>query len=122
MIFYVYVNFILLVYYFRNCAIVDKLTFFLIKTPALTGWRLKYYFMRMYYFAGAGVAGVAGAFCAGAVAGAAVSDFSMIFDSESLKVPVKLKPESKIKAINIVANVQVLLSKKSVVFCTPPNI
>ena len=46
----------------------------------------------------------------------------MILESVSLIEPEKLKLESKIKAIKIVANVQVLLSKKSVVFWTPPNI
>ena len=33
---------------------------------------------------------------------------------------LKLKVDNKISAIKIVANVQVLLSKKSEVFCTPP--
>ena len=89
--------------------------------PALTGWHLEY--VVMIYFAGFVAAGV---FCAGAtgvfVAGTELPVFSMIFESVSLNVPVKLKLESNISAISIVANVQVLLSKKSVVFCTPPNI
>ncbi len=46
----------------------------------------------------------------------------MILESVSLSAPPKLKLESKMSTINTVANVQVLLSKKSVVFCTPPNI
>jgi hypothetical protein len=56
------------------------------------------------------------------VAGAALPVFSMILESVSLNVPVKLKLESKISAISIVANVQVLLSKNQLFFCTPPNI
>jgi hypothetical protein len=51
------------------------------------------------------------------VAGAALPVFSMILESVSLNVPVKLKLESKISAINIVANVQVLLSKSLLFFC-----
>jgi hypothetical protein len=44
--------------------------------------------------------------------GAAVSVLSMILESVSLNVPVKLKLDNNINAISIVANVQVLLSKK----------
>jgi hypothetical protein len=88
--------------------------------PALTGWHF-ILFQNDYFAAGAAGAGVC---CTGAagvfVAGASV--FSISLESVSLKDPVKLKLESKIRAIKIVANVQVLLSKKSVVFCTPPNI
>ena len=83
--------------------------------PALTGWHFNIC-ITIYFVAGA--AGAAGE--VGVVAGASV--FSIILESVSLKEPVKLKLESKISAIKIVANVQVLLSKKSVVFCTPPNI
>jgi hypothetical protein len=83
--------------------------------PALTGW---HFCLLLTTYLVAGAAGAAG--IAGVVAGASV--FSMILESVSLKEPVKLKLESKISAIKIVANVQVLLSKKSVVFCTPPNI
>ena len=46
----------------------------------------------------------------------------MILESLSLKDPVKLKLDNRINKIKIVAKVQVLLSKKSVVFCTPPII
>lgn len=87
--------------------------------PALTGWHFNLY-QNYYFVAGAAGAGVCCAGAAGVVAGASV--FSMILDPVSFNDPVKLKLESKIKAIKIVANVQVLLSKKSVVFCTPPNI
>jgi len=86
--------------------------------PALTGWHLLYLSITYFFagsFAGAGVIG------AGVVAfGEAVSVLSIIFEFESPIESPKLKLESKIRTINIVANVQVLLSKKSVVFCTPP--
>jgi hypothetical protein len=75
------------------------------------------------YFA---VFGATGAFCTGAgftsLEGVANSVFSNNFDSVSLNVPLKLRLDSNINAIRIVASVQVLLSKKSVVFCTPPSI
>ena len=88
--------------------------------PALTGWHFNLY-QNYYFVAGAAGAGVCCAGAAGVVA-AGASVFSIILDPVSFNDPVKLKLESKIKAIKIVANVQVLLSKKSVVFCTPPNI
>jgi hypothetical protein len=71
--------------------------------------------IRNYFFSGA--TGVA---CFGAagvgVAGAAASVGSIVFNLLSPVAPVKLTPESKINAINIAESVQVLLSKKSVVF------
>jgi Na+/H+-dicarboxylate symporter len=56
---------------------------------------------------------VTGTFCIGVTGatGAAVSVLSMILESVSLNVPVKLKLDNNINAISIVANVQVLLSK-----------
>ncbi|MNC96930.1 hypothetical protein D3C83_144330 [compost metagenome] len=48
--------------------------------------------------------------------GATVSDSFTILELESLMLPEKLKLDNKIKTIKIVANVQVLLSRKSVVF------
>ena len=82
--------------------------------PALTGWHLVYCVCTIYFFAGAGVIG------AGVAAfGVTASVLSMIFESVSNE-PSKLKLESNINKINIPPRVQVLLSKKSVVFCTPP--
>jgi len=52
------------------------------------------------------------------VAGA---DLSIIFELLSPKLPVKLKLDNNIKAIKIKPNVQVLLSKKSVVFEHHPS-
>jgi hypothetical protein len=69
--------------------------------PALTGWHFIIYcyvFCNWYF-----CIGVTGA------TGAAVSVLSMILESVSLNVPVKL--DNNINAISIVANVQVLLSK-----------
>lgn len=82
--------------------------------PALTGWHFNLY-QNYYFVAGAAGAGVCCAGAAGVVA-AGASVFSIILDPVSFNDPVKLKLESKIKTIKIVANVQVLLSKKSVVF------
>jgi hypothetical protein len=87
--------------------------------PALTGWHL-IFLKNNYFVAGtagvgtalAGEAGVAGV----AAAGVAFCVVSIILDSESPRESVKLKQDNSIKAVNIVANVQVLLSKKSVVF------
>jgi hypothetical protein len=89
--------------------------------------------MCLYYCAGAGATGVVcvGVACVGVagvvragVAGvsvcAGVSPPSIML--ESAVVSVKLKLEAKIKIISAPANVQVLLSRKSVVFCTPPII
>ena len=59
-----------------------------------------------YFVAGTSCIGVAGA------TGAAVSVLSIILESVSLNVPVKLKLDNNINAISIVANVQVLLSTK----------
>jgi hypothetical protein len=69
--------------------------------PALTGWHFYNYCYVLFcnwYFC----IGVTGA------TGAAVSVLSMILESVSLNVPVKLKLDN-INAISIVANVQVLL-------------
>ena len=87
--------------------------------PALTGWHLVYFVCTIYYFAGSD-AGVAGVIGAGVAAfGVTASVLSMIFESVPNEPP-KLKLESNINKINIPPKVQVLLSKKSVVFCTPP--
>lgn len=86
--------------------------------PALTGWHLVYFVCTIYYFAGSDAgAGVIGAGVA--AFGVTASVLSMIFESVP-KEPPKLKLESNINKINIPPKVQVLLSKKSVVFCTPP--
>ena len=99
---------------------VENWHFFLKKMPALTGWHLIYFDVKNYF---AGVVPT-GAFWTGAagvgVLEAGASVLSIIFESLSPNDPPKLKLESKISTINIAANVQVLLSKKSVVFCTPP--
>jgi hypothetical protein len=71
--------------------------------PALTGWHF-FYIVMSYSVTGTFCIGVTGA------TGAAVSVLSMILESVSLNVPVKLKLDN-INAISIVANVQVLLSK-----------
>lgn len=56
-------------------------------------------------------------------AGAVVAGASSItLEPVSLNAPVKLKLESSTKTINEVAKTHVLLSKKSVVFWTPPSI
>ena len=59
----------------------------------------------------------------GKASGAVVSIGSPLsnFESESLKLPFIATLESKIRTTNMVANVQVLLSKKSPVFFTPPT-
>jgi hypothetical protein len=100
----------------------EKLTLFLKKNASFDRLALDC-ISSYFYFAGAGVAGAGAVPCAGAAGvftGASV--LSMILESVSLKDPEKLKLESKINTIKTVAKVQVLLSKKSVVFCTPPNI
>ena len=87
--------------------------------PALSGWHFYIDLKKNYFFSGAGVAFTgAGVVAAAGLLGVAAAGcvLSIIFESLSLNAPVKLKLESKIKAIKIVANVQVLLSKKSVVF------
>lgn len=78
--------------------------------PTLT--KLAFHKITYNYFeddAGAGVTGTAGATDDG-VAGA----LSIIF--ESAFPPLKLSDDNKIKTIKTVAKVQVLLSRKSVVF------
>ena len=69
------------------------------------------------YFAGSSATGAVGAVgvVGIVVVGTTNSSFPNIFDPEAW-LPLKLKLESKIKAIKIPPNVQVLLSKKSVVF------
>src|SRR5690606_22719956 len=66
----------------------------------------------------------AGAGASGMVAGALVGVVPSCSNLESLwvKFPFKDTFETKIRTINKVANVQVLLSKKSPVFFTPPII
>lgn len=103
------------------------------KMPALSGWHSDG-FIPYYCCAGAGVfagavsaagAGVAvagaGVVAVGAgVAGAASISCITLFWSDN--EPVKLRLDNMINAIRMVAKVQVLLSRKSVVFCTPPII
>ncbi len=88
--------------------------------PALTGWHLVYFVCTTYFFAGS-FAG-AGVIGAGVAAfGITSSVLSIIFESGVPNEPSKLKLESNINKINMPPKVQVLLSKKSVVFCTPPT-
>jgi uncharacterized membrane protein len=103
---------------FRNYANREKLTFFLKKNASFDRLAFSIFVGATYYFAGS-VAG-AGVIGAGVAAfGVTASVLSMIFESVPNEPP-KLKLESNINKINIPPKVQVLLSKKSVVFCTPP--
>jgi hypothetical protein len=83
--------------------------------------RLAFYILKKNYFVAgttgvgtvlAGSAGVAGV----AAAGVAFCVVSIILDSESPNESVKLKQDNKTNAVKIIAKIQVLLSKKSVVF------
>jgi len=100
--------------------------------PALTGWHFVLLYPKDYFLASsvAGFvvsAGVVALFsvAAGAeegIAGVVTALSSITFEPLSLLPPLKLKLDNKIKAINVAPKYQVLLSKKSVVFCTPPII
>ena len=85
--------------------------------PALTCWHFKY-FINSYFVESAATAGVACLAVSGVVGTVVVGieDSSSHNTLDPDAVPLKLKLESKINAIKIPPNVQVLLSKKSVVF------
>src|SRR5574343_483360 len=90
--------------------------FFLKKMPACQRWHYYKELSLCYFFSPVGWAGVAAGVSV-AVLGAAVSVCSITFDSLCPPpIPGKLKLDNKIKTIKEAAKVQVLLSKKSVVF------
>ena len=100
---------------FRNCAKPYKLTFYPKKNASMSALALYFCITKNYFFVlSACFPGVTGAGLTDL--GAAISFSLIIFELASLKLPEKLKLDNKIKTIRIVANVQVLLSKKSVVF------
>jgi hypothetical protein len=78
---------------------------FTYKMPALTSWHFLYIWNKLF----SRICCLSASWIGDA--GAAASVLSIILESVSLNVPVKLKEDSNISAINIADNVQVLYLK-----------